>query len=193
MNRERIDELLIRYYDGITTPEEESELKKWFSGGGDFTGFEAEVEIFNHYYNSTPVPEPSPGFEQRLISAVDAVDDADRRGHARKRQIAMLSAAATILILISSWFLLTRHKEPGDTFSDPRLAYAETKKILNEVSIKLNKGTNALREIDKVQKKAQISLESFDRSASIISASLKRSRLFDEKANLERDNNTNNK
>lgn len=191
MNKERIDELLVKYYDGITTPEEESELKKWFSGVGDFTGYEAEVEIFNHYDSSAPVPEPLPGFEQRLLSAVDAAEEEDRRRQLRKRQIAMLSAAATILILISSWFLLSRQKQPGDTFSDPLLAYAETKKILNEVSMKLNKGTNALKEIDKVQKKAQLSLESFDRSASIISASLKRSRLFEDKASLESDINKN--
>lgn len=191
MSRERINELLVKYYDGISSPGEEQELKAWFSGDGDFTGYEAEVEIFSHFTSSVQVPEPIPGFEQRLISAIDKLDKDDRRNHSRQFYITVLSTAATILILISSWYLLSRQKEPRDTFSDPRLAYAETLKILNEVSAKLNYGTRALREVSKVQSIAQVSMDSFDKSASIISDNLKRSGLFNAGIPVDSDNNNN--
>jgi hypothetical protein len=189
MNRERLDELLERYYDGTTSSQEEHELKAWFSGNGDFTGYEAEVEIFSHYNISVVIPEPSHGFEQRLISAVDTVERDERMRHSKQRYIAIFSTAAAILILVSSLFFLNSLKEPRDTFSDPQLAYAETKKILNEVSVKLNHGTQALKEISKLQSKAQFSMDSFNRSASIISNSLNRSGLFGVKVKLETDNN----
>jgi hypothetical protein len=184
MKRERLNELLVKYYDGTSSSEDEQELIAWFSGDGDFTGYEAEAEIFNHYYNSVTVPEPVQGFEDRLISAVDGLDNKEQKKHNRQLSITVFSAAATVLILISSWFLLNRQKEPQDTFSDPQLAYAETIKILSDVSVKLNHGTQALKEISRVQNKAQLSIESFDRSASIVSGNLKRSRLFNTKINL---------
>lgn len=190
MNKERIDELLEKYYCGSTSLEEEQELKSWFSGNGDFTGYEAEVEIFSHYDRSVTTPEPAPDFEERLIKAVEKLENEDRIRHLRQRYISILSAAATVLILISSWFLFNNRKEPRDTFSDPRLAYAETLKILNEVSVKLNHGTRALREISKVQSIARVSRSSFDKSALIISGNLKRSGLFN--AGIPADSDINN-
>jgi hypothetical protein len=193
MNRERINELLLKYYDGISSPQEEQELKEWFTGDGDFTGYEGEVEIFSHYCRSVSVAVPAPDFEQRLISAIDNIENVEKKRHSRQVYTTLFSAAATLLILISSWFLFNREKEPLDTFSDPRLAYAETIKILSEVSVKLNHGTQALREISRIQSKAQLSIESFDRSVSIVSGKLKRSGLFNTKATMDSDSNINNK
>ena len=91
-----------------------------------------------------------------------------------------MSAAAAILLLIGSYFIFFNHEVQEDTLSDPQLAYAETIRILNEVSIKLNKATEALKPLNKMQNAMETGLESIDRSATIISTNLNRSMLFEE-------------
>jgi hypothetical protein len=86
----------------------------------------------------------------------------------------MLSAAATILIMIGTYFIFFQKREPADSFSDPRIAYAETMKILNDVSVKLNKGTMALQPISKISTTARAGMRSVDRSVSVITDNLRR-------------------
>ena len=81
---------------------------------------------------------------------------------------------------MTKFFVFFNKEAQEDTFSDPQLAYAETMRILNEVSIKLNKATEALKPLNKMQDAMETGLESIDRSATIISTNLNRSRLFEE-------------
>jgi len=172
MKEEKLRQLLNKYYEGNTSPEEEKELKQYFSGNETLPGYEAEKDIFRHYVRSENVP--SDDFEKRIIKAVDDLETDERKRIFRIRYISALSAAAAILILVGSWFIFFQEREPADSFSDPQIAYAETMKILNYVSVKLNRGTIALQPISKINSTARISKRSIDRSVSAMSNGLKR-------------------
>jgi predicted Zn-dependent peptidase len=49
MTENRLKEILDKYYEGESSPEEELELKKYFSGNDVLKGYEAEREIFRQY------------------------------------------------------------------------------------------------------------------------------------------------
>lgn len=180
MKREELKKLLEKYYDGETSREEEERLKNFFSGDGVFPGYEAEKEIFSHYAGSERIPVPSVDFEDRILKGIDDLEKKQRSISLKKRYITVISAAAAILLLIGTYFVFFNKEAQKDTFSDPQLAYAETMKILNEVSVKLNKATEALKPLNKMQDAMETGLESIDRSATIISTNLNRSRLFEE-------------
>ncbi len=179
MKKEELDKLLERYYAGETSAEEEQRLKEYFSGEDVFPEFDAEKEIFSHYESREKIPVPSVNFEDRIINAIDDLEKEQKRISLRMKYIAIISGAAAVLLLVFSYFFFINEQVQEDTFSDPQLAYAETMKILYEVSVKLNKGTEALKPLNKMQCAMEKGLESVDRSASVISANLQQSRLFE--------------
>ncbi len=179
MKREELKRLLEKYYDGQTSAEEEERLKKYFSGKDILPGFEAEKEIFSHYKMSENIPVPSVDFEDRILKGIADLDKKQRTLSLKKRYITIISAAATILLLVGTYFIFFNREFQEDTYSDPQIAYAETMKILYEVSVKLNKGTEALSPLNNMQDAMKTGLESADRSASVISTNLRRSRLFE--------------
>jgi len=194
MKEEKLKELLERYYNGDTSQSEEAELKKYFAGDETCEGYEAEREIFRHYSGSEIIPVPSVDFEERIIEALDDLENKHKNKSVRKRYIMIMSAAAAILILIGSYFIFYHQTEPEDTFSDPQLAYAETMKILYEVSLKLNKGTEALKPMSRIYNATQTGINSVDKSAVIISKNLKRIKFLDQNsAEVNGTTNKNNK
>ena len=97
-----------------------------------------------YYMEAGEVPEPSAGFEarnyQRLLIHSD--ERQDQPGY-RRVLVPLLSAAAGLLILAGSYFFFVHRAEPEDTFTDPEIAYAETMKILMDVSSQMNHGTQS--------------------------------------------------
>ena len=173
MKEELLKELLEKYYKGDTSVEEELILKEYFSGEGVLPGYEAEQEIFRAYSASGEIIAPDDEFESRIKSAIDELER-NRVPHAPViRRFTIVSIAAALLILIVSYFMLKHQAEPKDTFSDPRLAYAETMKVLNEVSLKLNKGTAALKPVGKFKRAAESGIGKVSKSATLLTESLR--------------------
>lgn len=177
MEENKLKELLDKYYDGVTSPEEELELKTYFSGNNVLPGYEAEKEIFSYYSGMEKIIVPSADFEMRIIKSVDDLERIKLKNNNRKRYITLFSAVATILIMIGSWFFLLREREPADTFSDPTLAYAETMRILNNVSVNLNRGTEALKPVFNLTGTVGRGMRSVDRSLSAFSDGLRKAGL----------------
>lgn len=148
MKKEELDFLLSKYYDGLTSAEEECTLKDFFSRPDIPAGYETEKALFGYFSEMTDFPEPSVDFEARIINSLDN-PSASKTMKARKLMLVLSGIAAAVLLVISTWFFL-RSNEPADTFSDPQVAYAETMKILMEVSLKMNKGTEALTPVTKM-------------------------------------------
>jgi hypothetical protein len=172
MKEEILKELLASYYEGMTSPEQEQMLREYFSGNDLFPGYETEREIFRMWH-SQHAQSTDPDFEKRILSAIDNIEVKKYVSGRRIRLIAFTGIAAGLLILIASYLLLRQQSEPADTFSDPRLAYAETMKILNEVSVKLNKGTAPLKNISIIERNTRSTMMSIDKSATVIKGSLK--------------------
>jgi hypothetical protein len=173
MNKEEIKNLLERYYAGESTLEEELLLKRFFSQENVPEDLSGEKEIFSYYLQSSVVPEPSSGFENDIISALDTVDH-KISGFKRRRIFGILTGiAAGMLLLTATYFFFVQKSGPRDTYSDPAVAYAETMKILNEVSIRLNHGTQALEHLSVLQDETQKSITTLNRSASMLKEKMK--------------------
>jgi hypothetical protein len=178
MNEEKLKQLLYRYYDGNTSEEEETVLREFFSGNDIIPGYDEEKEIFFHYSHAEIVPNPSDDLEIRILRSIDNLETTQKSRYARRRFMAYSGIAATFLLLIGSYFLFFQKTEPRDTFSDPQIAYAETMKILNDISVKLNKGTKALQPLTRINNATRTSLKTIDKSASVISTNLKQIAVF---------------
>lgn len=169
MNPEEIKHLLQKYFDGDTTLEEEISLKNFFRGGDIPEELNVEKEIFRHFILSAEIPEPSADFEEKIFSAIGR-DDGNTAQSVRRRRLYMTltGAAAGFLILAASYFFFTGRQEPRDTYSDPELAYAETMKILIDVSARLNKGTESLAQLNSLKEETRKSIETITRSTALI-------------------------
>jgi hypothetical protein len=150
MNAEELNRLIGKYYNGESTEEEESTLREYFNGNNILQGYEAEKEIFGYYTGSVEIPDPSSDFEARILAGIDASERIRVSLKVRRYLIPVLSTAAGLLLLGGSYFLFTNRPESTDTFKDPQIAYAETLKILREVSSQMNRGTQVLEPVAKI-------------------------------------------
>jgi hypothetical protein len=173
MNTEEIKKLLEKYYNAECSEEEEMILRKFFMEEDVPEELREEKEILNYYSVSAIFPEPSDGFEERIISAVDKAESAYTTAGRRKLYISIASIAAGLLILAGSYFFFISRSENTDTFSDPDIAYAEAMKILCNVSARLNRGTRALENVAMMQDVPGKSLKTINRSTTIIEEKLK--------------------
>jgi hypothetical protein len=173
MNEEELKRLIEKYYNGESTEEEERALRDFFRKGNVPEGYESEKLIFSYYTESAELTEPSIDFEARILAGIDASEIKRGSQKIRKYLVPLLSAAAGLLILIGSYFFFINRTEPGDTFSDPQIAYAETIKILKDVSSQLNHGTQTLEPVGKLNEITQKGFETINKSTRIVEKNLK--------------------
>lgn len=160
MKKEELDRLLAKYYNGESTDDEEDLLRVFFTAGDVPPGYGAEVDIFRFYNGAVDVPEPSADFEKSIFEGIDMADGHERKGSFKKYMITFLSSAAAITVLVVSYFIYSRSAGPRDTYTDPKIAYAETMKILMNVSSQLNRGVRSLEPVGRMNEVAERSLES---------------------------------
>jgi hypothetical protein len=173
MNEEELKRLIEKYYSGESTEEEEKTLRDYFRKGNVPEGYESEKLIFSYYTESAEFPEPSIDFEARILAGIDASEIKRGSQNIRKYLLPLLSAAAGLLILIGSYFFFINRNESVDTFSDPQIAYAETIKILKDVSSQLNHGTQTLEPVGKINEITQKGFETINKSTRIVEKNLK--------------------
>jgi hypothetical protein len=173
MNEEELKRLIEKYYNGTSTDEEENALRAWFSINDAPDGYEAEKEIFGFYMEAGEVPEPSAGFEAGIMKAIDRTLENRKSAWLRKAIVPILSAAAGLLILAGSYFFFFHSVEPEDTFKDPAIAYAETVKILMDVSSQMNRATHPLKPVGKINEMRVKSLGSINKTAVLVEKNLK--------------------
>ena len=179
MNEKELKQLLEKYYSGETSVEEEEGLRDYFNGEVILPGFDSEKEIFSYYESSRAVHEPSSGFEDRILSGIDAEETREKSFTLRRYMIPLLGAAASIMILAGSYFYLGQKNELQDTYSDSKVAYAETMKILLDVSARMNKATLALEPVGKINQMKKKSFKEISKSTRIVEENLKRLEYLD--------------
>ena len=173
MKEEELQRLIGKYYSGTSTDEEERFLRAFFVANTASPGYEAEKDLFGLYLEEGEIPEPSAGFEGRIIGALDNEGKGRISAKIRRIIVPLLSAAAGFLILTGTYFFFTHRSNRQDTYSDPKIAYAETVRILTEVSARMNKGTEPLKAVGKINEMKAKSMESINRSATLVEKNLK--------------------
>ncbi len=170
MNKDEIGQLLEKYYNAETSEEEEEMLRKLVLQGDLSPESFPEKDIFRFYSEDEEIPSPSPDFEDRIIAAVGLEEKRRRKGLLMRVMYSLTGLAAGIVLLTGVYFLLSDKSEPADTFSDPELAYAETIRILNQVSEKMNSGMKGLEPIEKMNSATRLVSGSVSRIGKEMSA-----------------------
>jgi len=148
MNLQRIEQLIEKYEIGETSVKEEAELKKFFVRENIPFHLRSYKDLFTFFDSSANEELPDMDFDDKILKAISD-DKIIPISHRRNRSIYMIAGiAASIIILIGLFFQFGLNKPSyEDTFDDPLLAYAETKKVLLMVSGNLNSGTNELQKV----------------------------------------------
>jgi len=184
MKEEELKRLIEKYYNGESTEDEERSLRNFFRHENIPRGYEAEKVIFGFYDDSAPIPEPSVDFESRILAGIDASGKEYKSLKIKRFILPVLSAAAGLLLLAGSYFFFTTRAETQDTFKDPEIAYAETIKILRDVSARMNRGAQALEPVGKMNEASKKSFETFNKSARIVEKNLKSLNYLQDAADL---------
>lgn len=172
MKEEELKRLVEKYYNGESSEEEENTLKDFFRKNNVPKGYEAEKEIFSYYTGLEDIPEPSIDFEARILAGIDASERVTGSQKTKRYIISVMSAAAGLLLLAGSYFFFVKKSETADTFTDPKIAYAETVKILRDVSFQLNHGARVLEPVSKINKVKIKSIETINKSTRIVERNL---------------------
>jgi hypothetical protein len=162
MDLKKAEALIEKYYNGETSPEEELQLRKFFSTAEYVPNhLMPEKELFSLYSKAAEEEVPVNGFIENLEKVIDG--QALKKIDSGKSIMYWISGiAAGLALLLTSYFLLV-HKPVGidqrqalqDTFKDPQLAYEETQKVLLYVSQTMNKATAPLSNFSKINKPVQ--------------------------------------
>jgi hypothetical protein len=151
MDQKEVRRILTKYYDGLTSGDEESALARYFAGDNVPEEFNADKEWFR-YCGNIKVPEPGNDFFTRLNAVTDAETSLPVKN--RKRGLVYYRIAATVALLVTGYlFAHSFSSEPAymkDTYNDPKLAMAEVQRVLTEVSLNMKKGTEGLPELKKL-------------------------------------------
>ncbi len=172
MDTKEIKVLLEKYFEGETTLEEDQALFDFFSGESIDPAFRPLQKQFLLLQSAREPLDFDPAFERRMAELIEAEQVISLPVH-KTNWIKRFAVAATIAILIgvSGVIVLNRewHKEK-DTYSDPRIAYAEAQKTLLYVSQKMNQGMKPLGAVSKINAGAKPlkSLKKLDHSMDML-------------------------
>lgn len=110
--------------------------------------------LFSFFKTSKNETLETEGFDDRIMQAIEEVSPEKNQKGKSFKLYTIISIAASILILISVGIYFqsrTPQIHFEDTYDNPELAYAETKKILMLVSGNFNTGTSELQNISELE------------------------------------------
>ncbi len=145
MDIKKINKLLEKYYEGLTSIEEEEQLRNFFLSE-DLPGeMLAERDMFSYYAAARSKEETDDRLSSSILSLIKRQEDGGRaiKPLFRVRLLQLSGLAAGLAILLVSSLVLFK-RGPVDTYEDPRMAYIEARKALEYVSVQLNRGTQPL-------------------------------------------------
>jgi len=153
MELNEIKKLLEKYYEGVSSLEEEQLLKDIFRYRPVPAELEADKELFLYMASHTSAFPIDSQLEQKLTNWIDQQDNKGHRSVKIIGMYRMVGIAASFAILIICYLTFFQPKDKvaiKDTYKDPTVAYAQAKRTLLYVSQQLNKGTAPLGQVNKL-------------------------------------------
>jgi hypothetical protein len=153
MELSKIRELLEKYYDGETSQNEETQLIEFFRDHTVPDDLKTDQELFLYASHERVAVPVSNNLEDKLVTLID--NEAAKENKRAKTFLLyrISSIAAGIAIIVVTWLaVFNKSTEPKsvDTFNDPRLAYEQVKQTLLYISQNLNRGTEKLSHVSKI-------------------------------------------
>ena len=142
----RINELLDKYWEAETSPEEEKELRDYFRQGNVAPEHEAFLPLFGYFSQQQNISYTLPDTGQ-IRQLAEEKTTVIRLSSTRKYIIAV---AAAFSLVLASWFIFQQQQNQPEPMANiqeienPEEAYRVTMAALAMVSGKLNKGTESI-------------------------------------------------
>lgn len=138
MKQEEMKKLVEKFFAGETTAREESQLKSRLQS----KDVPDELKAVRRYFDAMRELEEEKldaSFGEVLMNRITS-DEPEPKNKLWIYTLASVAAAIALLLAVWMGTDLLKPKEVYGTVSNPKIAFAETKKILLEVSAKLNDG-----------------------------------------------------
>lgn len=151
MERNQVKTLLQKYYDAVSTREEEDMLRAYFKGKELPDEMKLEQLHFLAMADMQNEEIEVPNDLESKILARLSVEQSKRNWLNSRMLFTAVSIAAGLALVISTFVFINNQKDLG-TYDDPQIAYAESKDALDMVSRYFNQGTSGLtnlREMDR--------------------------------------------
>jgi len=139
MQPQELNQLIEKYYEGLTSLEEERQLLEWLRNSPDGDAYADVLTQLELMLQLNTDIKTDPGFDQQIIAALQVDQPMKNRWLQTSR---LTGIAATVLVFLAVWIgsELLKPTEVYGTINDPKLAFNETTRILDKVSGELNKG-----------------------------------------------------
>jgi hypothetical protein len=168
MNTTGIEELLEKYYEGLTSLEEETQLMEFFLGSDIPPRLAVHAEHFRYLHLSGKEEIGDPEFVSKVLDRLE-ISGTSSLGSNSRRWIYVTSLAATLLLLAGILFTFRYDivskltaKRLSEQYTSPETAYAEATKALLLVSVNFNAGLDQISGITKFNKGLE-SMEPFSK------------------------------
>lgn len=155
MELNEIKILLEKYYEGLTSIEEEYALRNFFAQQNVPDEMASDRELFSHLDTESKIIPVSSQLPDKLESWIDRRNKNEQKTRYIRLGYKLASIAAGIAILVVCYLFVNQNQKKlvsEDTYSDPQLAYAEVKRTLLYISEKLNKGTKPLSNVSRLNR-----------------------------------------
>ena len=163
MEFKRIELLLERYWNCVSTQEEEKELITFFNSTQEIPEHLAHAApLFQYFKHEAEIKLTDSKFDEQLFEAVKKTKQP--KGKVRKLEQSFqnyMKVAAAAVIVIGTSFIFRMEIWQGnkpslilveDTYKNPEEAYAETKKALLLIASKMNHGKKEVEKISMFSK-----------------------------------------
>jgi hypothetical protein len=153
MEYHEIEELLNRYLEGESTLEEEAMLKQYFSQPELPPGHREMQELFRYFVATGKESDPPFDMTVEINSVIER--ELNKEHRSRFRLLFVWVAGTAAVLAVSFGIYRYTYRTPpvvNDTFSDPKMAYLETKRALLMVSRAMNRNTASLKYLANIDK-----------------------------------------
>jgi hypothetical protein len=139
MDSNKIDELLIKYWNCETSLEEEQQLREYFRGESVPEQWKETATLFRYFEERKKKTLNDVSFDREVLEKVKA----PKGKMVKLVQNTLRIAAGVAVLMVAIWFVRNEIRNdsvaqnPGqikDTYNDPKLALEETKKAFLMIS-----------------------------------------------------------
>ena len=151
-----IELLIKRFYDGVSTPEEERFLSEFFLNEEIVDEHLKNDQQVFRFLNDSQIKIPE-GVSERLEKSIMQMDISQKSKTLKRPLHYWISSAAAVALLCIGLFFATRQSSPSklvDTFSNPEEAALVAEQSLTFMSMQLNKGLNKVSDAEQEIEKA---------------------------------------
>jgi hypothetical protein len=149
MDSKKIDEMLARYWNCESSVEEEHALRQYFQSAHVSEHHQEAAALFRYFEEQKKKSFSDSSFDGRILKRV-------KTSGGKLVSIfynSMRIAAGISVLVMAIWFVRTELRKSGstdvtDTYSDPKVAFEETKKALLIISKSFGKAEEEAKKIN---------------------------------------------